>query len=145
MAPPARRVVRAALASVASLVTVHCRPVTRIQTTWGNDFLSGDSPRRLPVDAIGEDGKVVTQLRGSVRVVDSNVATLERGLLTPRASGASPLVISIGDARVKVAVVVHELVERFDNLTPAQRHVAIPLRLALRDTLHFLVPAGTSG
>jgi hypothetical protein len=136
-------VVRASLNDLAALVTVHCRPVTGIHTSGRYDFLPGDPPQLLRVEAIGIDGKVVKDLRGSVRVLDTSVATLRRGLLTPHATGSSRLIISIGDARVNVAVVVHEIVHRFDQLTPTQRNVAMPLRLSLGDTLHLPVPAGT--
>jgi hypothetical protein len=47
-----------------------------------------------------------------------------------------------GSVRVSVAVVVHQMVDRFDALGSEQRHAAISLRLAPGDTLHFPVPAG---
>lgn len=134
---------RASFADLVSAVTVHCRPITQIQTTSWIDFLQGDPPRALPFEAIGADGKVATELRGSMRVANSKVATMDRGILTPHGIGASGLTISIGDARVRVPVIVHQLVQRFDNLTPTQLHVAMPLRIALGDTLHLPVPAGT--
>ena len=136
-------VVRASLDDLASLVTVHCRPVTGIHTTARYDFLPGDPPQVLRVETLGTDGKVVKDLRGSVRVMDTSVATLRRSLLTPRANGSTRLTISVGNARVDATVVVHEIVDRFDQLTPTQRNVAMPLRLALGDTLHLAVPAGT--
>jgi hypothetical protein len=135
--------VRASLVDLVSLITVHCRPVTRIRAASWIDLLPGDLPRTLTVEAIGADSKVVRELRGSVRVVDPKVANLDRGLLSPRAPGSSPLAISIGDAHLSVIVVVHELVSRFDKLVPAQRHVAMPLHIGLRDTLSFAAPAGT--
>jgi hypothetical protein len=135
-------VVRASLNDLSSLVTVHCRPVTQIHTTAWHDFLPGDPPQFLLVEAIGGDGKVVKELRGSVRVVDTSVATLHRGLLTPHGVGSTRLAIAIGDAYVNIAVNVHEIVDRFDNLAPTQRNVAMRLRLARGDTLHLPVPAG---
>ena len=97
----------------------------------------------LQVEAVGADGKTVSELRGSVRIVDSSVATLHRGLLTPRSVGSSRLTIAIGNTRVNLAVNVHEIVDRFDALVATQRNVAMPLRLARGDTLHVPVPAGT--
>jgi hypothetical protein len=135
-------VVRASVGGVASLVSVHCRPVTGIHTTAWHDFLPGDPPQLLRVEAVGFDGAVVKDLRGFVRVADKRVATLRRGVLVPHAVGSTRLTVSLGDARLDVAVVVHEIVDRFDNLTLAQRNVAMPLRLSLGDTLHLPVPAG---
>jgi len=136
-------VVRASVNDVTSLVTVHCRPVTEIHTTAWHDFLPGDPPQLLRVEAVGADGNVVKELRGSVRVVDTSVATLHRGLLSPHGVGSSRLSIAIGETHVSVAVNVHEIVDRFDDLAPTQRNVAMRLRLALGDTLHVPVPAGT--
>lgn len=76
-------VVRASFNELASLVTLHCRPVTRIQTTTVRyDFLSGDQPRTFRAEAIGADGHAVKELRGSVRVGDTSVATLHGSLIT---------------------------------------------------------------
>jgi hypothetical protein len=136
-------VVRASLNDLVSLVTVHCRPVTGIQTMAWHDFLPGDPPQLLRVEAVGADGKVVKELRGSVRIADSSVATLHRGLITPRGVGASRLTIDIGETHVGVAVNVHEIVDRFDGLAPTQRNVALRLHLARGDTLHIPVPPGT--
>lgn len=136
-------VVRASVNDVASLVTVHCRPVTEIHATAWYDFLPGDQPQLLRVEAVGADGNVVKELRGSVRVADTSVASLHRGLITPRSIGSSRLTIAIGERQVSVAVNVHEIVDRFDNLAPTQRNVAMPLRLGRGDTLHLPVPVGT--
>lgn len=136
-------IVRVSLNDLSSLVNVHCRPVVAIRTPGRYDFLPGDQPQSLRVEALGADGKVVQELRGFVRVLDTSVAMLDRGKLVPRAPGSSQLVISVGDARLRVAVAVHEIVDRFDNLAPAQRSVAMPLRLALGDTLRLPVAAGT--
>ncbi|HTE45240.1 MAG TPA: hypothetical protein VK636_08375 [Gemmatimonadaceae bacterium] len=136
-------VVRASLNDLASLATVHCRPVTGIRTMAWHDFLPGDQPQSLRVDIVDADGSIVKELRGSVRVSDTSVATLHRGLLTPRDVGSSRLTIAVGDAHVNVAVNVHEIVDRFDNLAPTQRNVAMRLHLARDDTLRLPVPAGT--
>ena len=136
-------VVRASLNDITTLVTVHCRPVTGIHTESWHDFLPGDQPQLLRVEAVGGDGRVVKELRGSVRVVDESIATLHRGLLAPRGVGSSYLRIAIGDAHVDIAVNVHEIVDRFGDLAPSQRNVAMRLRVARGDTLHIPVPAGT--
>lgn len=135
-------VVRASVDDVTSLVTVRCRPVTRIHTAASHDFLPGDPPHVLRVDAVGADGKVVKELRGSVRIGDTSVAALHGDLLTPRGAGSSRLLIAVGDAYVNVAVNVHEIVDRFDRLAPTQRNVAMRLHIARGDTLRFPVPAG---
>jgi hypothetical protein len=136
-------VVRASVDDVTSLVTVRCRPVSRIQTTASHAFLPGDPPHLLRVDALGADGKVVKDLRGSVRIGDTSVVALHGDLLTPRGVGSSRLIIAVGDAYVNVAVNVHEIVDRFDHLSPTQRNVAMRLQIARGDTLRFPVPTGT--
>src|SRR5262249_53116642 len=49
---PGDAVVRASVGDVASLVSVHCRPVVVIRTSARHDFLPGDPPQALYVDAV---------------------------------------------------------------------------------------------
>ena len=97
----------------------------------------------IRVAVVDGNGRVVKELRGSVRVMDTTVATLHRGFLTPHKAGLSRLTIAIGNTRANVTVAVHEMVGRFDSLGPTQRNVAMALRLAPGDTLHLSVPSGT--
>jgi hypothetical protein len=136
-------VIRASLNDISSRITVHCRPVTQIRTQGWHDFLPGDGPHVVRVAVLDGDGKPVKELRGSVRVADTSIATLHRGFLTPHKTGTSRLTITIGNARTTVTIAVHEMVSRFDNLAPTQRSVAMRLRLAPGDTLHLPAPVGT--
>jgi hypothetical protein len=48
-------VVRASVGEVTSLVTVHCRPVWKIYATPARfDFLTGDAPQAIRVEAVDE-------------------------------------------------------------------------------------------
>jgi len=137
-------VVRASVDDVTSLVTVHCRPVSSIYATPTRfDFVQGDAPQSLQVQALDERAVTIGPLRGSVGIANPDVAALDHGLVAPRGVGSTRLTVAIGDARVNLSVVVHEIVTRFDKLTAKQRNVAMPLRLAPGDTLHLPAPAGT--
>ncbi|HEY4129593.1 MAG TPA: hypothetical protein VGM50_03205 [Gemmatimonadaceae bacterium] len=135
--------VRASLADVVSVVTVRCRPVVGIRHTSWIDFLPGDPPKMLAFEAVDAAGQVVTQLRGSIRIADTAVASLNQSTLTPRGVGTSSVTIGIGDKRVRAAVIVHELVKRFDNLRSDQRNVAIVMSVARGDTVEYPIPTGT--
>ncbi|HEY4133367.1 MAG TPA: hypothetical protein VGM50_22300 [Gemmatimonadaceae bacterium] len=136
--------VHASINDVTSLVVVHCRPVSTIHATPTRfDFVQGDQPRPIHVEALDSRSVVVGDARGSVGIVDTSVAAVRHGLIAPQGPGATQLTVAVGDARASATVVVHELVKRFDNLSPKQRNVAMSLRLGLDDTLHLAVPVGT--
>ncbi|HEY4129591.1 MAG TPA: hypothetical protein VGM50_03195 [Gemmatimonadaceae bacterium] len=134
---------RATFADLITQLTVHCRPVMQVRTSTTFDFLKGDPPRLIPFEAIDADGAIDREPRGTITIANTKVASFDRGVLTPRRAGASSLVISVGDVYVRAPVIVHDVVPRFDNLTPAQRHAAIPLHISRGDTLWFPVSEGT--
>jgi len=105
--------------------------------------MAGDAPRDLPFVAIGVDGLPVMQLRGEARIVDSSVATLHGTTIRPRSVGQTTVVVDVGDRNAMMHVIVYEPVASFVGLRPEQRAVAVPVRLAQGDTVHWTLPTGT--
>jgi hypothetical protein len=84
---------------------------------WGN-FVVGEPPGTLAVDAIGLDGQPVTRIAATLRVVDSTIATLDAsGRLRPLRPGHTSVDIEIGDRRTGAEVTVFEPVRTFEGLT----------------------------
>jgi hypothetical protein len=135
-------VVRAAAGNIATSLTVHCRPVSRLETnTWITLLLPG-VPQDLPFTAFGQDDRPVTELHGTVRVRDSTVATLSGSTIRPLAPGETNVVLSVGDHAATIRVLVHERVRAFTGLRPDQRFVAVAVHLARGDTVRYALPMG---
>ncbi|HEU4642898.1 MAG TPA: hypothetical protein VFS44_10635 [Gemmatimonadaceae bacterium] len=132
--------VRASLGPIATDVEVRCRPVRQIDASTWISLVAGEPARHLPFEAIGLDGRPVMQLRGEARVLDSAVAALDGASIRPRAVGETAVVVKIGDRGARIRVLVHEPVNTFAGLRPDQRLVAVPVRLARGDTVHWALP-----
>ena len=134
--------VRASLGRIVAEKVVRCRPVREIESSSWINLIAGDSAIELPFTAVGVDGRPVMQIRGSVTVRDSSVATLERVNIRPLARGETEATVKIGDQRARIRVLVHEQVTNFTGLRPDQRLVAVPVSLARGDTIRLSLPAG---
>lgn len=135
-------VVRATVGTLGTDIAVHCQPVRLLRWAgWGN-FILGDAPRDLIVDAIGTDGQPVRQIGAWLRVEDSTVATLAGGRLRPLKAGATNVEIQIGDDRQWSRVIVFEPVPSLEALRSDQRFVVAPARVAPRATLQWRLPIG---
>jgi hypothetical protein len=135
-------VVRASVGVIATSLTVHCRPVRRLETnTWMTLLLPGAS-QDLPFTAVGVDDFPVTELHGTIRVRDSTVATLSGSTIRPLKAGETDVVLSVGDYAATIRVLVHEPVRAFTGLRPDQRFVAVAVHLARGDTVHYALPMG---
>ena len=135
-------VVTASLGTITTNLDLRCRPVTEVRASSWVDFMAGDPARDLPFVAIGVDGLPVTQLRGTARITDSSVATLAGTTIRPRAIGQTTVVVDVGDRKALMSVIVHEQVASFVGLRPDQRFVAVPIRVAQGDTVHWALPQG---
>ena len=135
-------VVTASLGAITTNLDLRCRPVTEVRASSWVDFMAGDPARDLPFVAIGVDGLPVTQLRGTARITDSSVATLAGTTIRPRAIGQTTVVVDVGDRKALMSVIVHEQVASFVGLRPDQRFVAVPVRVAQGDTVHWTLPPG---
>jgi hypothetical protein len=134
--------VRASVGDVASTVTVRCRPVAKIEAATWITLIEGGADQELPFTAIGMDEQPVTELRGSLRVKDSTIATLSGVAIRPVSVGETEVVVTIGDVATRIRVLVHERVTSLTGLRPDQKLVAIPIRLARGDTVRFSLPVG---
>jgi hypothetical protein len=136
-------IVRASLATLTRDFVVHCQPVQEIRGMgWGN-FVVGEPARMLSVDAIGPDGRPVTRIAATLRVVDSTVATLDDGgQIRPLRPGSTGIDVEIGDQVSGAWVKVFEQVATFEGLRPDQRFVVAPIRLTRGASLRWPLPTG---
>ena len=140
---PGDAIVRASLAPLHRDFVIHCEPVRTIRGAgWGN-FVVGQPPGTLTVNAIGLDGQPVTRIAARLRVEDSTIATLDSsGRLRPLRSGQTWIDIEIGDRRAGAFVTVYEPVRTFEGLTPDQRWLVAPIRLARGASIRWPLPTG---
>lgn len=134
--------VRASLGDIATSVEILCRPVLNIRASSWIDFVSGDTARHLPFEALGVEGRHITQLRGAASVWDTSVARLVGSSIHPRAVGRTSVDVKVGDKEVQMSVFVHETVRSLEGLRADQRLVAIPVQLAQGDTVRWTLPRG---
>jgi hypothetical protein len=133
-------VVRATLGALKADFIVHCQPVKKIRSIgWGN-FLVGDPPRTLGVDAIGLDGEPVTRIAAWIRVADSTVATLDGTQLRPLKAGFTSVEMEIGNQKVGASVTVFDLLRSLEELRPDQRWVAVPVHLDRGESIRWPLP-----
>jgi hypothetical protein len=134
--------VRATLGALKTDFLIHCEPVRKIRGAgWGN-FVLGQPPRTLGVDAIGLDGQPVTRIAATLRVDDSTVATLNGSQLRPLRPGSTGIDIRIGNYRWVGEVTVFEPVRTFEGLRPDQRWVVASVHLTRGASLRFPLPKG---
>lgn len=86
---------------------LQCRPVKGYRPAAGIELVIGAGPQRLPLYAIGLDGKPVTQLVGSATIEDDQVADLEGAMVYPREPGETDVIVEIGDCSVGIPVWVY--------------------------------------
>ena len=140
---PGDAIVRGSLAALHRDFVIHCEPVRKIRGAgWGN-FVVGQPPGTLTVDAIGLDGQPVTRIAARLRVEDSTIATLDSsGRLRPLRPGQTWIDIEIGDRRAGDFVTVYEPVRTFEGLRPDQRLVVAPVRLTRGASIRWPAPIG---
>jgi hypothetical protein len=132
--------VRAAVGAVATSMVVRCRPVEKLHLEE-MELVVGDTARHIQLEALGADGRGVELIAGSLRILDSTVATLEGTSIRPRAPGETPLEVRVGDRAVAVPVYVYERASTPAGIRPAQ-NLAVPVRLAGGDMRRWSLPAG---
>lgn len=140
---PGDAIVRASLAPLRRDFVVHCEPVKTIRDAgWGN-FVVGQAPGTLTVDAIGLDGQPVTRIAARLSVEDSTIATLDSsGRLRPLRPGQTWADIKIGDRRAGAFVTVYEAVRTFEGLRSDQRWVVAPIRVTRGASIRWPLPTG---
>jgi hypothetical protein len=134
--------VRASLGTISTTIGVRCLPVKQIASGSWVTLIAGERARHLPFKAIGTDGQVVTELRGSAVISDSAVATIVGTDVIPRAVGTTNVHVAIGDESATIHIFVYERVSGFDRLRPDQKLVAVPVRVAQGETVEWKLPTG---
>jgi hypothetical protein len=89
---------------------LECRPVARFASLQSLQLMLGGEPQLLPVSAFDIDGRVITELRFSATVSDTNVVALRSGYAVPRALGTAKITVDVGGRTTDLAVQVTELV-----------------------------------
>ncbi len=140
---PGDAVARASLGTLNTDFVIHCQPIRKLRSVgWGN-FILGDSPTTLAVDAIGLDGRPVTRIAAKLSVNDSTIATLDGyGRLRPLRPGDVSIQVEIGDRVTAAEVTVFEPVRTFEGLRPDQRWVVAPIHLQRGESLRWPLPTG---
>jgi hypothetical protein len=133
-------VVRATFVRVARDFVLHCRPVVSLEAPSWLDLVDGDGPRDLSFAVRGPDGVAVTELRGSVTVEDSSIAELIGTAVRPKRPGQTVAIVTIGDTRAMISVVVYRLVASFVGHPREQDLLAMRVRVARGDTIEVPVP-----
>lgn len=134
-------VLRASLGAVATDVYLICRPVRGLRTA-GLDLVVGDSAQPLPFEAIGVDGKPVTLLAGTAKVMDTTVARLDHMRVSARSAGQTMVGLRVGDWFQWIGVKVYQPVQTLDGLRAEQEMVALRVRLASGDMRRWRLPRG---
>ncbi|HEY4307561.1 MAG TPA: hypothetical protein VGM82_24010 [Gemmatimonadaceae bacterium] len=135
-------IVRAEFKTLSKQFAVHCRPVSWIEVPTWVDLVVEDSTRDLALVAHGPDGRVVTELRGTLGVENSEIAGLEGTTIRPKRFGTTFANIEVGDAKKSIPLVVYEPVTSFVN-DPPKSMMAIHVKLARGDTIEVPVPKAT--
>lgn len=133
-------VVRATLNKLSRDFVLHCRPVAWLEAPSWMIFVVGDSARDLSFVAHGPDGAPVTELRGSVEMMDGSVAELTGINVRPGEPGMTMAFVTVGDMRTGITVLVHRLVTSFINHPRNQNMLAMRVRLARGDTMVVPLP-----
>src|ERR1700743_1495681 len=104
------------------------------------DLGVGDSARDLTFVARGLDGRPVTELRGAVTVGDASVVAVDGTRIRAKQSGASAVIVDVGDARASMLAVVYAPVTSFVGNARKPQFMAMRVSLARGDTIVTPVP-----
>jgi hypothetical protein len=132
-------VIRATHEKISKRFVVRCRPVEWIEAPSWVELMVGDSARDLAFTARGPDGRVVTELRGAMRIENSAIVAMTGTSLRAKQPGFTFVTIEIGNARTGLPVGVYEPVKSFDN-TPTKPMMGMRIAQARGDTLEVPVP-----
>ncbi len=135
-------ILRASLGALAANVRVHCLPVKEVRAEMWLHLVAGGPPQELAFVALDPDGLPVNRLAGEVRVKDSTIVTLHKGVIRPIAPGHTNVSMRFGDGEASTQISVYEPIHSFEDLHRGQRFVVAPLRVARGDTLRWPLPLG---
>jgi hypothetical protein len=133
-------VVRAKFETLAIEFVLRCRPVKWIEAPTWLDLVAGDSARDLAFTARGPDGRVVTELRGSINVPNASIVAAQGTTIRPKQSGATVAIVEIGDAKTLIPIMVYRRVKSFVGNPPREDLLAMHVKLARGDTVELPMP-----
>jgi hypothetical protein len=132
--------VRATLAHLSRDFVLRCRPVASIEAATWLDLFVGDSARDFSFAAHDPDGRIVTELRGTVTVGDASVAAIEGTTVRAKRPGATVAVIDVGGQETRIPIMVYQPVESFVDNPPKLGLMAMSVALARGDTIRTPLP-----
>jgi hypothetical protein len=132
-------VVRATLGKLSKKFVLRCRPVKWIETPSWVELMVGDSARDLAFTARDPDGRVVKELRGTLRVENSAIVDLAGTTLLAKRPGMTFVNIEVGNAKAGIPVGVYEPVTSFVQ-TPQEPMMGMRVALTRGDTITVPVP-----
>lgn len=121
--------VRASLASVATHLILHCRPVKTVRALRMLNVVTGAPAQDLPFEALAADGQSVTLLTGKVTLEDSTVAAIDGARIRGLRPGSTGVSMRVGDRTAFLEMHVYEQRRTPEGIRPGE-HVAVPVRLA---------------
>jgi hypothetical protein len=119
---------------------LHCRPVVWLEALSWLDFVVGDTPRDLSFTAHGVDGRPVTELRGSISLLDGSIAEVVGTAVRAKKPGRTAAVVEVGDQTAMIAIQVYRPVTSFVNNPRKEDLMAMHVSLARGDTIEVLLP-----
>jgi hypothetical protein len=121
--------IRATLDHLVTSIALYCRPIRNVWTAESVQLVAGDSARQLPVGAMGMDKQPVALLAGELRSRDSGIVALDGLRIRPLKAGHTVVSLHVGAHEAFAPVDVFEPVRTLTGLRPAQRLVAVSMRL----------------
>jgi hypothetical protein len=132
--------VRATFADLSRDFVLRCRPVAWIEAATWLDLFVGDSARDFSFVAHDPEGRIVTDLRGTVTLGDASVAAIEGTTVRAKRPGATVAVIDVGGLETRIPILVYQPVESFVDNPPKLGLMAMSVALARGDTIRTPLP-----
>jgi hypothetical protein len=104
-------------------------PVKELRALRMMNLVVGGPAQDIAFEAVGNDGKPLTQVTGQVTVGDSNIVAIDGARVRALAPGSTMLTMRVDNRRAYMSVHAYGRVSTIDGIQPGQ-HVAVPVRLA---------------
>jgi len=123
--------VRASIGRLSTVFRLFCRPLRRLAfNAKASGLFLGGPPQQLDIVGEGLDGRSETLLALRLRVRDTSIVRIERGLVVPRRMGATRIDVEAGDADMSYWV---QVLERADSSVGLRPYQAFMQRVTLVD------------
>ena len=135
--------IRASLGTVSTTARLRCRPVREVSVPNVLNLIVGGPAQDVPFEALGPDGRLVTELTGAMSVGDSTIIALEGQRIRPRVAGTTTVTTQIGDGEWDTFVHIYERASSPEAIRRGQ-HLAVPVRLADGEMRQWRLPASSA-